>query len=394
MVISEKRLRYLLDGLTSGMITADEKRELYDWINRSDGDEHFRNYVSDVYHKTRTEETEHPVNWENLFDRIREKSGLRHKGKSKVFSLFSRISVAAAVSALILGSVAFYLLKNGNDSSATEAVALITTEDKSDNVKTEDPSQAILKTSNNEVVLRANDTTFQLGGNSVSLADGQLSIATETAEEYTLITPKGTTYKIVLADGSAVWLNTDSEFTYPSLFTGTERRVKVKGEAYFEVAKDAARPFIVEADNQTIQVLGTSFNVQAYADEPQSVTTLVSGSLRVSAGEESVLLKPGQQTEWNEQERLKLKKKVDVSQAVAWKEDYFRFRETELKAMMRQLSRWYDVEVVYQPGLKPQYFAGVISRSNDISTVLKMIEATNDVKFSLKSKRLTVSAVK
>ncbi|HJU45510.1 MAG TPA: FecR domain-containing protein [Chitinophagaceae bacterium] len=213
-----------------------------------------------------------------------------------------------------------------------------------------------------------NGTIATQGGSSIiKLSNGQIrydlkGLSQGSVSWNTLSTPRGGTYQITLPDGSKVWLNAESSITYPVAFTGNERRVElVDGEAYFEVAKDSKRPFIVSVDdNMEVEVLGTHFNVNAYEDEEVIKTTLVEGKVKVNKSNksnESLLLIPGQQAKVNiENETITVINDVDTEEAIAWKEGLFYFEDDDIKTVMRQLARWYDVEVEYEgkvPDSKP-----------------------------------------
>jgi transmembrane sensor len=192
----------------------------------------------------------------------------------------------------------------------------------------------------------------------------------------TMSTPRGGQYKLTLPDGSKVWLNAASSITYPAAFTGNDRTVQVDGELYFEVAKDANHPFIVKKGATSVTVLGTHFNVNAYNDEEQLKVTLLEGSVKVSSSESgaSALLKPGQQVSVYETAMISQPAYVNTDQVMAWKNGIFNFHKASLQEVMRQLSRWYDVEVVYEKGIPAMQFGGEMGRDLTLSQVLKGFE--------------------
>jgi len=209
----------------------------------------------------------------------------------------------------------------------------------------------------------------------------------------TLRTPRGGTYQLSLPDGSKVWLNAGSAVSYPVAFTGRERLVELTGEAYFQVAPHADMPFKVKVnDKQVIEVLGTSFNVMAYEDERYISTTLLQGAVRVTLNGKQVVLQPGQQAKAAEaQLSVKTLDPNGISKAIAWKEGRFNFQDATLQEIMRQLSRWYDIEVVYEKGVPDIEFIGEIERSLPLSDVLKGLKMSG-VNFRLENgKRLIVS---
>jgi transmembrane sensor len=240
----------------------------------------------------------------------------------------------------------------------------------------------------------AKDGTLAKQGNAtvVKTANGQLvyngaSNGEQKVSYNTMSTPRGGQYKLTLPDGTQVWLNSASSITYPTAFVGNERKVSITGEAYFEVAKDKTKPFHVNAGSQDIEVLGTHFNVMAYADEDAIKTTLLEGSVKVSGGGSSGILKPGEQAV-NRDGELKIGP-APVDEAMAWKNGYFKFNRVGIKYIMRQLSRWYDVDVVYEGRVKDDEFVGTIGRGENIVQALHLLELTN-VHFKIKDKTIIV----
>jgi transmembrane sensor len=211
----------------------------------------------------------------------------------------------------------------------------------------------------------------------------------------TLSTGKGETYQLQLPDGTRVWLNAATSLTYANvLTTGGKRSVELNGEAYFEVAKDKAHPFVVKSAGQQVDVLGTHFNVNSYADAAATQTTLLEGSVRVSAKTgEAATLKPGQQSLVVYKRPITVKT-VDLSEAMAWKDGYFRFYEVDLETFMRTISRWYDIDVIFEGGIaqyKDLAFGGAVSRSKNISEVLKILAQTGKVSYRIEGRKVTIS---
>ena len=226
-------------------------------------------------------------------------------------------------------------------------------------------------------------------------ADGQLRYAAGALAAgqpllyNTVATPRGGQYQLTLPDGSQVWLNAASSLHFPVAFAGAERRVELTGEAYFEVAKDAKHPFKVAARGAEITVLGTHFDVQAYSDEPALATTLLEGAVRLGQGTQQALLRPGQQARCWATGTIQVRE-VDVQHAVAWKNGYFVFNDEPIEAIMRQVARWYDVDVQYQGTLTNKDFNGKISRYKDAADVLRVLELTGAVHFTTEGRRITV----
>lgn len=189
----------------------------------------------------------------------------------------------------------------------------------------------------------------------------------------TISTPRGGQYQIVLPDGSKVWLNSQSSIKFPTTFSGAERNVDISGEVYMEIAQRSKQPFIVKANGMEVQVLGTSFNINAYSDESAIKTTLVEGSVKVLRGNSQAILTPGQQAQLTQQ-KLSVVKDADIEKTIAWKNGFFNFNGAGVEEVMRQLARWYDIQVVYEKGIPDIEFVGKISRNVSLSGVLKGLE--------------------
>lgn len=217
------------------------------------------------------------------------------------------------------------------------------------------------------------------GGTTVSLQNGTLlydknAPASNGKVDYnTMTTPKGRQYQLILPDGTKVWLNAASSLTYPTAFTGAERKVKITGEAYFEVAKNENMPFILNiGDEAGVEVLGTSFNVNAYKDGGNIDATLVDGLIRVTRAADKKIVKPGEQARISSS--ISIIKNADIGKVLAWKNGIFNFEEVGLREMMKQIERWYDIQVVYAPNVPDVKFFGKMSRKADLATVLEALK--------------------
>ena len=206
-----------------------------------------------------------------------------------------------------------------------------------------------------------------------------------------LIIPKGGEYQVMLADGTKVWLNSASRLIYPQSFMGKERRVVLSGEAFFDVAHDAERPFIVETSRMNVKVLGTRFNVNDYDDNEEVSTTLVNGSVEiVSGGQQAFRLVPGEQAYGKENELEK--REVNVRLYTSWIDGKFLFNNTELEEIAKQISRWYDVEIFFSnESVKKVRFTGAIVKFKPLDDLVRMIESTSQVRFSVKGKTIVIS---
>ncbi|WP_256003507.1 FecR domain-containing protein [Pedobacter deserti] len=237
------------------------------------------------------------------------------------------------------------------------------------------------------------------GTSIVKTTDGQVLYHTKGIEAQggeqsfnTLTTSKGQQYQLILPDQTKAWLNAGSSVRYPASFAGLKaRKVEITGEVYFEVAKTAQRvPFLVSSKNQTVEVLGTHFNINAYDDEPVIKTTLLEGSVNVLSLQKA-RLRPGEQSALTPAGKIQVNA-VNTAGVVAWKNGDFVLRDTDFDVLMRKIARWYNVEIVYTPSAPSNLkLVGVVSRSKNISAILKVIEATGEVHFEIEGRRVTVT---
>jgi transmembrane sensor len=243
----------------------------------------------------------------------------------------------------------------------------------------------------------ANGVLVKQGNISITkAADGRLvyNIIDDESEKvafHTIETPNGGDYQINLPDGTMVWLNAASSLEFPTAFEGSERKVRLKGEAYFEVAKNAKKPFKVKlSNNSEVNVLGTHFNINAYSEENTINTTLLEGSVLVRSGQFVEKLVPGQQAQVNKgSNRIGLLNDVDLNQVMAWKNGFFSTNAISLKMLMNQVEKWYDVKVVYKDELNAEFVAK-LPRNVPLSELLRLLELTKQVHFKVDGKTITV----
>lgn len=308
--------------------------------------------------------------------------------------LWAKISAAASV-ILLLGAGSYYFFRG-------PVPRQVIAEHKIHNDVKPGGNKAYLILSNGQSIALAGQHSGLIGkdaGNSIlKTADGQIKyvkrhnnhINNESALN-TLRTPVGGFYKVVLADGTKVWLNAASQLRYPADFRNLkQRKIELTGEAYFEVAKDPAHPFIVQTDDQQISVLGTHFNVNAYHDDGGSKTTLLEGSIRAAGKNAQATIKPGQQVISSSTGKLNIDQ-VDTELAVAWKNDQFMFESEPVRLLMKTVARWYDVEVIYGPDVPDVRFNGAISKFENISAVLKILESTGKIHFEVSGRKVYVT---
>ncbi|MBF4470861.1 FecR family protein [Flavobacterium sp. HJJ] len=324
------------------------------------------------------------------------KSKLPLHQERKVISLWPRAAVAASI-ALLLGTGMFYFTK-----SKQEVIQVAAKQ------KEIAPggNRGILTLSNGKQIILADisakDTIASEGEEQeVTIkmnADGVITYIinpdADTSKNdvnsfNTLSTPTGGQYNIILADGTKVYLNTVSSIKYPTQFNGDKRIVELEGEAYFEVAKNKNKPFIVKSGNQSIEVLGTHFNVHAYNNEAVTKTTLLEGSVAVAYKNQKAVLKPGEQSNVSDNFNKIAIRKVDTEAAIAWKNGRFKFDNADLKTVMKQLERWYGIKVEYRGDVSDVRFNGGTFMNKNLSEVLKVLELSN-IKFKVEGKTIIV----
>jgi len=322
------------------------------------------------------------------------KSKLPLQAEPKVIRLWPRVAVAASI-ALLLGTGIFYFTKPKEQ--------IIPVAEKAQEIAP-GGTRGILTLSNGKQIILANisakdtiakegeEVTIKMGANGVITyiinPDADASKNNPNAFN-TLSTPTGGQYNIVLADGTKVYLNAVSSIKYPTQFNGDKRLVELDGEASFEVAKNKNKPFIVKSDNQSIEVLGTHFNVHAYANESVVKTTLLEGSVAVSFKNQKSILKPGQQSNVSDNfTKIKIRE-VDTDEAIAWKNGRFKFDNADLKTVMRQLERWYGIKVEYRGDVSDVRFSGGTFMNKNLSEVLKVLELSN-IKFKVEGRTIIV----
>jgi hypothetical protein len=344
---------------------------------------------------------------DKIFDKISDKI-TPEEDYSRSFNLYylKSFSIAAMILLTITTGIYFYsnrtiqveeqfveinvkndILPGNNKAILTLANgSKISLDDAANGLLASEGNIAITKTENGEIVYEKNN----LNKNNDILNHVAIN---------TIQTPKGGKFQVRLPDGSKVWLNSASTLSYPTAFTGSERKVKLKGEAYFEIASNKKIPFRVESDGQIVEVLGTHFNINSYDDEDFTKTTLLEGSVKVILHSKSDvlgktrMLKPGEQSLTNSSQSGIRIENADTEKAVAWKNGYFKFKNTPIQQIMREVERWYDVELVYEGTMPTDEFTGFISNDVNISGVLKILEQSGGVKFSVKGKKIKVKMI-
>jgi ferric-dicitrate binding protein FerR (iron transport regulator) len=382
---SKEMLEELGEKWINGTITPEEKALLFEWYDQFDDTELSLDAGQTALFRRLKEE---------MLRDIRQ----RIKPPARIRPLTRRVAVAAAVLLLLASGAWFFTSHNKPVNPVTAAVT-----PKPAQLPTDigpGSNKAVLTLGDGSTVVLDSSTNGSLGrqGNArvIKNGDGQLRYAAagdglaKSIVYNVLSTPKGGQYRLSLQDGTNVWLNAGSSIRYPTAFTGKERRVEITGEAYFEIAKNADMPFHVSVTGENpadIEVLGTEFDVNDYKDEPDMKTTLLGGSIRLS----SVTLKPSQQAVISAGKAIKTVTLDNAEQTIAWKNGAFEFDDADIPAIMRQISRWYDVEVEYEGSRPADHFTGRFSRNTSLAGVLQILNISG-VRFAAENKKIIIKS--
>ena len=403
--MNQNKLNELLTLFADGKISRDEFELLFDYLRSENEDEQFHYSMDQELKKMKTCSSLSKDEKDNIFDSILNDERVYQKSDSGKFILSNSrawYQIGVAASLLVILSIGLYFYSNRTfDDQKTIAKSEIIQQ------------KVIIQPGGDKAVLTLSDGSKiiledakkgllanQAGVSIQKTADGELLYsfaknmrripeANPSEVIYNKIeTPFGGKYQINLPDGSKVWLNSASSLRFPAFFSGKTREVELNGEAFFDVAKNPDMPFKVVTKDQIVEVLGTQFNINSYADEESFKTTLIEGSVKVIYKDRIILLNPGQQF----QPSLKSSKVIeaDTEEVTAWKNGYFLFKDEDIQSIMRKISRWYNVEVSYSGEIPDVGFGGNISRSKGIDEVLNVLQLTDAVHFKVEGRRITV----
>ena len=368
--MDKEEIKRLFDKYNSGQATEEEKALLESW------------YIKN------TNEKPLDLSAEEIEEDIREVFGFLPKSRH-ITAIWLRIAAAASI--ILCISIVGYILIHKNKSTQQAAQihdiapggnrAILTLS----NGRTIDLSAA----KNGKLANQGSMVISKNANGQIVYADSEDNSPSQNNGFNIAATPRGGQYQLVLADGTKVWLNAASSIKYPVVFNGNERRVELIGEAYFEVAHSREKPFRVISNGQEVEVLGTHFNINAYGDENAVKTTLLQGSVKVSSAGKDKILKPGEQAQL-EGGNIRVAE-VDVDEVVAWKNGFITFNNADIKSIMRQLGRWYNVEVKFTGNIsESRSFSGDMPRSAPLSEVLKALELSK-INFEIDGNKVIVS---
>lgn len=384
------RIQYLLARYADSETSEDEENELFNLLGQSDYEEEIKAALSALLENTYDFEID-PNRKARIMEKVfgvKEENLQYSPPKRGVFQL-KRLAVAASVVLLILSG--YYLIWPLPSLQPDETK----TSQKTNDIPPGGNKATLTLANGKQVILDSLSSTesFRQGSSLVTNTDGQLAYSVEKnpidVVFNTLTTPRGGQYQVTLSDGSKAWLNAESSIYFPTNFTGNERRVRITGEVYFEIEKNPDMPFKVDVGQMEIRVLGTHFNINAYDSGDIIKTTLLEGSVEVIREKSTLRLRPGQQAQVTSKGETSVVDNVNIDEVVAWKAGYFQFNSADIETVMRQITRWYDVEVLYE-GKVTKLFGGSIPRDMSASNVFKALELTGGVHFEIDGKTIIV----
>ena len=362
-----------------GKLSESEERQLSGWRKVSDENERaFQRMISEDFYTIGMEKLE-MYDSRVAYGRFLQK---KYQQRRKRRFLINMARVAAVALPFVIALVLYVGLNREEEQMVRPSLA--------SNILP-GTSKAVLTLANGQMIplgKEATDSTIITDGTQISASGSGVTYASGVESESVVYNkleiPRGGEFCLTLSDGTRVWLNSETSIQYPVAFGAKERRVFVQGEAYFEVAKDAKKPFTVQFMSSSVTVLGTSFNIRAYPEEKRSQTTLAEGSVRIYSPGSSMLLKPGEQAELSALSVEMVKHEVEVKNFTSWKDGRFVFEQQPLEDIMRTLERWYDIRVIFKDeGAKRISLSGNMKRYGDFSQVMKMLQMTGDVRFEL-----------
>jgi len=385
--MTPETFKELLAQYKAGNLTVAQRQLLSDLLHSPDDRAELEKVFAEDFSRPDSGGAADPETLELIYQHIR--LGIDEQPRVRKMYTWRRAAIAAAIVGLVTLTGLLWVKSNRSpDKSIAETFY-------KNDVKP-GGNHAVLTLANGAQILLDSagkgNLAVQGGARVTKLKEGSLSydaIGKDLSAVYhnTVSTPIGGQYQVTLADGTQVWLNALSTLKFPTSFQGSARTVELTGEAYFEVAANKDQPFHVHVNGMNVEVLGTHFNVNAYTDETSVRTTLLEGAVRLVKGGSHILLAPGEQGQTSEASGFTLIKNADTEQAVAWKNGYFSFEGADVHTIMRQISRWYNVDVQFEAPPADEHFHGKISRNVNVSEVLNVLAASG-INFKIEGNKI------
>ncbi|MET0393738.1 MAG: FecR domain-containing protein [Chitinophagaceae bacterium] len=393
----KEQLQYLLLRFLEDKATDSERAQFFHYLSQENDDEGWTELMEELLLVGPEMKDYDRAKWQPVIDEVIKRNAVPAAAQAPVrrIGFFRRYGWWAA--AVLLLAVAGFFLLDQPSRTGTPGKATLSQLPGGNDIMPGN-NKAILTLSSGKAIVLDNAAKGKLAeeGNAeaIKLEDGRVVYRADDNRDgeivfNTMSTPRGGQYRLTLPDGTEVWLNAASSITYPTSFTGSERRVTITGEVYFEVAKNAAMPFRVKANDVTVEVLGTHFNINAYRDEALLKTTLLEGSVKIISRNASGLLSPGQQAHVNDKGNIRLVQGANTEEAMAWKNGKFYFDGADIQSIMRQVARWYDVKISYEKQVPHGHYKGKPSRNLTLLQMLKVFEYSG-LKFRLEGNTMIV----
>lgn len=379
------RIAYLLQRYKDKTCSRQELEELFSYIGEAEDPAELHRFMSDTYDTIPADKELPEIDYNEVYERV------LHPVPVPRRYIFTWQRVAAAAVVLLLAGAATWLWQvRSNKAEHMQGMAWQST------VIAPGTNKALLTLADGSVVKldSSGNQVIRQGSMSIRQKNGQLLYDNQEGNNVIhynkLSTPRGGQFSVILPDGTKAWLNSASSLRYPTAFTGKYREVELEGQGYFEVAANAAQPFKLKVKGMEVRVLGTGFDVMAYPDEATANTTLLKGSVQIKGGNTLQILRPGQQAVMQNKDHSITVQETDVNKVVAWKNGLFVFNNMALPAILREIARWYDVEISYTTAPSPELYGGGISRSLQLSDVLALLEGNGYNHFRIEGRKVIV----
>lgn len=382
------RIHQLFNKYKNNACTPDEVQELLAYFKHADAEELLKGHIESALNQQPAEDDELQNDIDEVYNNLQQHIFNKKAGRNR--SRYIKLAAACLIACIAFGgylvvrkqrAVRQIALNQKHDLLPGTDKAILTIAN-GQKIDLSDAGDGKLTTQGSIAVNKTKDGRIVYEHAAKNAGSAQLIYNTMT-------TPRGGQHQLTLSDGTVVWLDAASSITFPVVFSGNERAVAITGQAYFEVAHNAAKPFKVSANGQTVQVLGTHFNINAYTDEPEMKTTLLEGSIKISKDGNTEMLVPGQQAVIAANKKTIIVKAADTEEAIAWHMGLFKFNNASIQMVMRQLSRWYDVDISYEGNIPDRRFSGEIYRNVNASKIAEIL-SYKKIHFRIDGRRIIV----